>query len=361
MPSIPPIKPLAEWVTPKDIKPADPAPNEWAVLGCMRFVLASIVMFEHFQNVVDPHQPLFKLEELGAMAAVIGFFLISGYSIANSIAHKPKGYFMRRFYRIYPLYFAAWALGAFLYCITSPVSWPTWTHSVLLLSPAQTQVSAPTVWELIGSAFFLQGFAVNVMEINSPLWSLSIEVFFYALAPLLRKTPVKLLALIVALSALLYYSGWHPIHQRVGIHLFQTYARQLYGFSAAAFAWAWVLGFVFYFTSDKWIAQVALVALPVFLICGNDELGGEYSAFTLAAVALVIIYARKIKVGLRAKKVLNYLGDLSYPLYLVHVPVIAYTWFFFKTTNPLLYIAMALAVSAALFHGVDKPLRHPKH
>ena len=359
MPSIPPIKPIAEWVTPVDIKPADPAPSEWAVLGSVRFVLAAIVMFEHFQNVVNPNEPLYKVEELGAMAAVIGFFLISGYSIANSIAHKPRGYFKRRFFRIYPLYFTAWALGAFIYCVTRPVEWPTWTHSVLLQPP--TVVPPPSALDLIGCAFFLQGFAVNVMEINSPLWSLSIEVFYYAFAPLLRKTPVKLLFLIVGLSALLYYTGWHPIHQRAGVHLFQTYARQIGGFSAAAFAWAWVLGFAFYFTSENWIARVALITLPVYLICGNNELGVDYSAFTLAAVALSIIYARKIKLGPRAKKVLNYLGDLSYPLYLVHVPIIAYTWFFFKSTNPFLYIAMSVGASVAMFHGVDKPLRHPKH
>jgi peptidoglycan/LPS O-acetylase OafA/YrhL len=44
---------------------------------------------------------------LDPKAAVIGFFLISGYSIAASLQRSSKGFYRRRFLRIYPIYFFA--------------------------------------------------------------------------------------------------------------------------------------------------------------------------------------------------------------------------------------------------------------
>jgi peptidoglycan/LPS O-acetylase OafA/YrhL len=56
-------------------------------------------------------------------------------------------------------------------------------------------------------------------------------------------------------------------------------------------------------------------------------------------------------------RVLNYLGDLSYPLYLVHVPLMFWVNRFTRWNNPYVYLGLALALSMVLYHGVDAPLR----
>ncbi len=344
-PSPTPDAPTAEPSAPLEPKPPERAPNEWAVLGGVRFVLAVVVMFSHFNNVVQHFDPWYQFWELGSLAAVVGFFLISGYSIANSIEKKPKGYFVRRYMRIYPLYFSVLVLSALLYFMGPEVVWPLQT------------VERPSAASVVGCIFLLQGFFIKVPWANSPLWTLSIEVFYYLFAPLFKRTPLVVLSILIAVSGAVYWTGWHPNWDGPT----WSYARQLYGFSAGAFLWAWLLGFAFYFARDSAAAQVALVCVPVFLICRNNQLGGYYAPLTLAAVAMVMINARRFPLDKGVAKFLNYLGDLSYPLYLVHVPSIAYTWRIFHTLNAPVYIAMAIMLAAALFHTVDQPLRRPKH
>jgi peptidoglycan/LPS O-acetylase OafA/YrhL len=59
----------------------------------------------------------------------------------------------------------------------------------------------------------------------------------------------------------------------------------------------------------------------------------------------------------RLARALVYLGDLSYPLYLVHVPLLAWSQKWVHCGNPLVWIGASLAAAAALYHAVDAPLR----
>jgi len=56
-------------------------------------------------------------------------------------------------------------------------------------------------------------------------------------------------------------------------------------------------------------------------------------------------------------RALNYLGDLSYPLYLVHVPLMAWASRWTNWVDPYAFIGISLGASALLYHFVDAPLR----
>src|ERR1700721_1783490 len=78
----------------------------WDVLSLLRFLLAFVVAVGH----LDPFAalgPLRAVENLGSFEAILGFLLISGYSIGHSIQKKPVGFTRRRMLRIYPVYLAA--------------------------------------------------------------------------------------------------------------------------------------------------------------------------------------------------------------------------------------------------------------
>ena len=101
-----------------------------------------------------------------AHAAVLIFFLLSGYVIGINHLDIPltsknlKTYYIKRLIRIYPIYFIALLL------------------SIACLYPALDKS------ELFGHFFFLQGIFLKSYSSNVVLWSLSYEVFYYLIFPI---------------------------------------------------------------------------------------------------------------------------------------------------------------------------------
>ncbi len=138
--------------------------------------------------------------------AVIVFFLLSGFVIHWSTAHKPGltfgAYLRARAVRIYPLFLLTLLLGLLLTQRQMPpdprVSWPVFLGNVLMLQDWGT--IKPGVW-------------VDVYAGILVLWSLSYEWWFYMLYfPLSRKiNPPRQVWVVAALSlsqAILYL--WLP-------------------------------------------------------------------------------------------------------------------------------------------------------
>ena len=162
----------------------------------------------------------YLIGQLGGKAAVGGFLLISGFSIGTSYLKNKTGYLRRRFLRIYPLYF--WAvISAMLlpYLIHTPYEGQTvtWIGAGILTD--------------IGNLFFLQNFAVIATPLNSPLWSISVEVFYYLLLPLLFKFSKFHLYIIIVISMIFFTVTYNWIDYTI------------YGYPALIFAWVWILGY----------------------------------------------------------------------------------------------------------------------
>lgn len=132
-------------------------------LSGLRGILALVVFFDHaLQN---EHLSLgWTVPYLNfGPSAVLCFFCLSGYVIGLG-AKKVYGraevrkYVGSRLIRIVPIYICAVCLG----CLAAGIcgQWP------------------PLV-DVVGNFFFLQGFFVNTISANEPLWSLSYEMFYY--------------------------------------------------------------------------------------------------------------------------------------------------------------------------------------
>jgi peptidoglycan/LPS O-acetylase OafA/YrhL len=132
----------------------------------------------------------------GSMAVSI-FMILSGFAIASSLLASPSSYghyMARRFFRIYPIYLVGLLLGM----MTS------WLYPGLLQSlgwadpadvariAARTQGEAHAFWpHLLAHLTLLHGAIPDALlygsalSFNGPAWSLSLEMQFYLLAPLL--------------------------------------------------------------------------------------------------------------------------------------------------------------------------------
>src|ERR1700722_6308061 len=149
--------------------------DKWSILAGVRFLLASIVAIEHL-NDYTPVGYLGVFAVFGAFEAILGFLLISGYSISVSYAKQPEGFLLRRIFRLYPIYLTAMAV----------------TYLAFILN----HVAKPGLLVLSINALFLNQL-VTTDSFVGPAWSLSLEFWLYCLAPVLMVLSMGYTRLIV--------------------------------------------------------------------------------------------------------------------------------------------------------------------
>ena len=302
-------------------------------------MLAAIIFLAHLYICVGRQWGIDRLAfDMGMLAAAIAFFSISGFSIAHSVTTQPEGFYSRRFWRIWPTYLASFAMTVFV------------TLYLQRVDPSQQTSPSMLLWLMIINLLMLQGFLAPVLGANAGTWTLAVQEWLYLLAPIFRRLPSLVLCIFIAASAV-----WYTFAANYGVHRF---AIQNHGVSFAAFAWAWLCGFVFYFHNDQLWARLCLLLLPVLLICLANELGGLCAPATVVGTMYMIAFGGDFHPSLRSRRVLTYWGNLSYPIYLVHYPVFMLLRFGTTIRNPWPYVLIAGAVSYLVYRFIDAPNRH---
>jgi peptidoglycan/LPS O-acetylase OafA/YrhL len=304
--------------------------SSWAVLGATRFVLALIVFLSHLRWFVPPSAVLEHIGMLGDKAAVLGFFLISGASIAHSHRDRPEGFYRRRFLRIYPLYFVA--------IIVTEILTLLYPHGIVC--PDGRPLLATGYLTAIANLFLLQDFIAIPMTYNLPLWTLSIEVFYYLLAPRFARWSESLIVGLIVLSLLTF-------------HFQYLVGERLFGFAALVFAWPWLIGFLLVRTTRRSLplALGVLGAIPVFL--SRELTQPPLSVVTYLTVLVLIVAVPYASLPDLARRLTNWLGDISYPLYLFHLPLGLLAFMCMGLHQSFVLIGFILLMIVALYYLVD--------
>lgn len=294
--------------------------------------------------------------------SVFAFYVISGYLMCLVLNRRYgfswrglRGYAANRFLRIFPPYWAACGLSVgLLWWFGDPgygVLWYRWSM------PA----TAADWWANLSIVGLEPGAGAN--RLVAPAWALRVELFYYAaLAAGLARGPV------VAVSWLAAAVGWHAYLEIVGAGPDARY------YPVAAASLPFSLGACAYHARDwltrrvsrptwwaaalaaAWLANViwvgvtrqAVAAVPFYLAC-------VLSAGLVAALSLPIRVPGRLR-GLDAR-----LGDMSYPIYLVHMQV----GFWVASLSALPHHGLSLFFGAlpavalagyAMLRGVDDPI-----
>lgn len=251
--------------------------------------------------------------------AVLLFFVLSGFSIRLSVRREGlRGrvalahYARRRAVRILPLYWFALCLSGLVAAWLAPVPPPLLSLSTLCgnLLFLQTAVGVPGLWFWPYAA-------------NGALWSLSFEVFYYAAYPLLvwllpQRTRRLGWLLVACGAAHLIAERWpNPFAMFVTaapIWYFGVELAELYLGERPKPAWGVVCALALLAWGSQY-TQRAVQFYGLWIGC----------LLYLAGAALIALPVRTTHLGAWQRAALEpfaRVGDISYALYLLHVPVL---------------------------------------
>lgn len=305
-------------------------PN-WPLLSLLRFALAVVVFSSHTPNAGA--QGLDGLRWFGPFAAVVVFFMLSGFVMQRTITQRPRGFFGRRAARIMPEFVASMLLaGAAMAIGGGVVKW-----------------NGPTV-EMDSALFALHLLPIQATLLpspswNAPAWSLGIEAAFYLLCPLLVRVPRSWRwAALLASSAV--YCTMAP---RV------AFASGDGVLAVAGLWWAFLLGWQLAEAQSEGARYMA-VLWPLLMFSVFSYYGGNGAMFCAAACALLIVNQDKVKIPDQLTGVANWCGDFSYTLYIVHWPALLLT-VALGIKNPLAIVCAAVAVCVGVHQTISAARR----
>ncbi|VVO14397.1 hypothetical protein PS718_03691 [Pseudomonas fluorescens] len=331
--------------------------NNLSKLTFTRFVAAMMVVAFHFGKSFYPFNgDNISGRFLQGPIAVQYFFLLSGFVLSVVYASERRQAFnsgkfwVARFARIYPIYFLSLLFSYYL----SP-SEPL----VVLLNLTLTQA-----WS-----------AAHAVSMNNPGWSLSVEMFFYLMFPLIlmvltrKRLPIAVAVCIVSYAFLEYgpyylvYPGQKQQILNVAAIITDPYfpVRNLPYFMIGA-----TLGALLKFGLIPRI-MLAIFQHPAIYIA--VLFAWLFYMLPFVAIPMCCLILSLVQSDGPITKFFSgrfgvFLGEASYAVYILHYPL--YIWYF-NFVQPLyeapevvkfyLYIALLLVLSMVVFVAIETPCR----
>jgi peptidoglycan/LPS O-acetylase OafA/YrhL len=311
--------------------------------------------------------------------AVDFFFLLSGFVIGYAYDdrwHKMSigSFFKRRIERLQPMVILGMTLGAIGFYYTDSTLWPL-IHTVPLWKMLLVLFVGYTILP-VALSLDIRGWQ-EMHPLNSVGWSLFFEYIANILyAVWIRKFTKTALAVLVLISAIALAhlaisngdvsGGWTLNIEQVRI----GFTRTMYPFFAGlllarvikptriknAFLWCSIL-----------IAMV--LYMPRIGGAGHLWMNGVYESFCIIVVFPLIVYlgASAVVSTITENRICKFLGDISYPLYLVHYPIVYFYVAWISNhkgitivqawPNALLVLIASIALAYVSLKWYDEPVR----
>jgi peptidoglycan/LPS O-acetylase OafA/YrhL len=344
-------------------------------VGTLRLLLALSVVLFHSGPFVFTGS-----DWVGGIVAVEGFFVVSGFYMAlvlhQRYGHRLRDFYANRLLRLYPLYWAALALYlvagwiepsidrfAALWAVDRSAStWALMLSANLLLVGADWMLLFSASTEGLQFAPEIAGQALPLFKYHylPQSWSLPIELAFYAIAPWLVFHRWRLL-----LVAVMSLATKYGLVFGAGLGdpwFYRVFPLELWLFCLGALAFH-----AFVSLSPRWrlaaLRWPVLLGLSAFILFyGHGDAGAKYDIASLRyatflcalLLALPVLFA-----GFKDSAWDRWLGELSYPIYLIHLLVIGVVVKFdlrLAGDQSVLILLGCIAAAAVLVHAVGRPI-----
>jgi peptidoglycan/LPS O-acetylase OafA/YrhL len=331
-----------------------------------RFIAAVAVVVFHYGKQAFP----FNSKLLNPVAEEAGitvsyFFFLSGFLLYHVYAQKQfsfREFIVARFARIAPLYWFALALS--VVGILVLLQQKPWGGSAVL------------------QALFLQAwFPGDVLSFNYPSWSVSVEMFFYLSFPillLLSKRIGENRFLLFAMALWILSIGQNIITQHLVYDPNSTAAGDLIMYFPLWHLNTFVCGMAAYILYRRIAERKISAYLPLsFVLFGlatviliitskgfvhNHMHLGLLSPFYAMIVCGICLDTTPVSRVLSLKP-LQFLGEISYGIYLMQYPVwIGFAYFLpgfplYSTMGFYTYLGVLIVVCVLVYLGIEKPAR----
>lgn len=326
-------------------------------MGFLRLFLALSVMFGHFHfasgiPIVDPG------------VAVYCFFVLSGFYISLALNGKYVGrsmvipFYVNRVLRLWPAYLVSlllvWPTGA----LSAFFSYAGQVHNLLaqvsIVLSNFTMIGLDTfyhlsardghfVWSESGIDPAWNG---SMWIINPPAWSLAVEILFYAIAPFVVVKSRRALAF---LAVGLGYYTWFKLAHPQGAYRYDLY----YPYQMVYFGLG-MMTFQLYRLRGEWnvtvYATAALIGAAIML------LPLHWNSLIYLGTSVVVLGLFNVT---KSNPIDRFLGDLSYPVYILHYPVgrfILWATGEDKPPTPGFMVLSVLVSSVVVLLVVERPI-----
>jgi peptidoglycan/LPS O-acetylase OafA/YrhL len=343
-----------------------------SALDGFRGLLAIWVYLGHLSNAVGFKNYLLSMHALAVDLFMIlsGFLMVYTWKTAISIEHSfsfslrdnAYPFYANRFFRIAPLYYL---LLLVCYCFLPELAKmhdyaqkiipPPWAEKIANFNPQTIWDFASFKWLFLHGTFTFG--AISGMESTTPLpdWSLSLEMQFYLIMPvlllLLGRMPVILFAILTAVLALnapsLFGSYLNPGSiAHFGQPSFLAY--RLNAFMAGMVVAFWL--------RDRQLSKPSLKTNLYTVLSGLICILPLSKPVILGYVIFVVLVLYKVPSlnKLLSIKPLRFLGDISYSVYLSHLLIVIPVVYWlvqqpdFLGLNSLVRFGLAAGVTAPL-------------
>lgn len=311
-------------------------------LDCLRGIASMWIVLFHVNEVIVYEPNLYTTFAKYGHLGVVMFFVISGFCIALVVEKSKSGsnYFKRRWFRIYPPYLVSLLIVLLVIIIRKTF---TGTNDV---------VSLPSnVKEILATLTIMTAPATSVKTMNWVYWTLTHEVAFYIVAGItiwfnhkriLFFSLISLLCFIpniYKIPGLYFLSEWAVFGAGIGLcYCMNVKHKQL------------IYSFFLLFVN-----LVGVILTKPFADC-----------FLIITTIIFIGIPVNFLKYFNRKTVLSSIGEASYGLYLLHVPVGCYLLLRYREgiwlNNLLLHIlydfvvlAICIAISLLFFRYIELP------
>lgn len=354
--------------------------SHYQILDGLRGVASVLVIIFHVFETFTGGNKFKQIINHGYLA-VDFFFLLSGFVVAYAYDDRwgkltQWEFYKRRLVRLQPMVVMGSLIGAALFYFQAGSVFP--------------QIAGTPVWKmllimLIGCTLIPVPISMDIRgwqemhPLNGPAWSLFFEYIANILyAVLVRRFSKLLLSVFVSLAACMMISylvfgsqgdligGW----SLNGDQLFIGFTRVLYPFFAGVLLSR--LGKLIHIKNAFWWCSFLIILSLCIPRIGDEHQVWKNGIYD--AVCVILVFPLIVSIGaggtlhsVKSTRICKFLGDISYPLYITHYPLIyAYTTWVVDNKIPLgakgllvglLLVISSIALAWACLKFYDEPVR----
>jgi len=306
-------------------------------LNGLRFISALLVIIHHTEknksrfNIDNIYLSVPAIGLIGKLGVVL-FFVLSGYLITYLLLVEKqktntidvKKFYIRRILRIWPLYYLIIILSLFILPYLSFFTLPQFPREIILDNlPSKTLLFALILPNLVLSQF-------GIVPYSSHTWSIGTEEQFYIFWPFIVRKIKKFRALMMIVVILSYISirlllsfsfcEIIPFHQFFKAYLatFHIDCMAIGGFYAIIL---YERKKILYLLLNNYTFYITLIIVLTLITLGFKipYIVFHYEFYAIFFGVIILNFSANPNIGISLEhKIFNYLGNISYGLYMFH-------------------------------------------